>query len=105
MSLLPGEKKTIRVEIERRRFDGDVSCWLEGLPDGVKAEQLVLPSGKTEGPIELTIPPGAAPRKLTATLAAKGQHVETSRTVDIVIDAPLASLRFLPIKPAHNPCG
>jgi serine/threonine protein kinase len=105
LSLLPGDKQSVKVEIQRQRLDGDVTCWLDGLPEGVKADRIVLPTGKSEGTIELAISADAPPQKATANLKAKGQNIETSVPVDIAITAPLASLRILPMAPKTLKAG
>jgi serine/threonine protein kinase len=106
LSLVPGEKQQLRVTIERQRLDGDVSCSFEGLPDGVKAEPVVVPAGKSEATLDLAAADDAPTKKVTATLKAKCQNIETSVPVEVaILSAPLASLRLSPIAPRTLKAG
>lgn len=89
-----GEPATLRVEIDRHRVDGDVRCWIENLPEGLKAQEIVIPADKTRGTIELESTLKASAAKGTAVLKAKSGDVETQVDIPVSVMAAPASLRF-----------
>ncbi len=68
LNLGPGAMTPLFVKVERRGgFDGPVSFKLDGLPPGLKASELAVAKGLTEGVIVVSATPEAKPA--TATLA------------------------------------
>lgn len=65
------------VAIRRDGFDGPIEVGLEGLPDGVRAAGLTIPTGQTHGHLLVTADPGATATYSIANLYADAVVNET----------------------------
>lgn len=85
LTLKPGGKQAVAVEVERKNVAGDIVCWLDGLPDDVAAAQITLAAGQSKGTIEIATPAKAPARTIAATLKAKAGAVEADTPVRLAI--------------------
>jgi serine/threonine protein kinase len=104
-SLVPGEKAIVSFDIERQHCEGEVKCWLEGLPEGVKADPVTLPSHKSKSAIALEVSPRAPASKTTATLRATSGSVAASAPVTLTMGVAEASLHFTALAPQTLEAG
>jgi len=104
-SLVPGEKAIVSFDVDRQHCEGEVKCWLEGLPEGVKAEPVTLPSHKSKGAIALDVSPRAPASKTTATLRATSGSVAASAPVTLTMGVADASLHFAALAPQTLEAG
>ena len=75
VELKPGESKKVKVSIDRKGFDEDVKLTIDGLPEGVSAEEKSPTVKKGDKDIEVTIKAAeSAPaiEKKDATVKASG---------------------------------
>jgi hypothetical protein len=74
-----GDTAAIAVNAVRRDdFAGEIRLSVEGLPDGFRTSESIIPAGQNEGRLTITSPPGATPGVLSPTVvgtADVGKHV------------------------------
>ena len=74
LSLRGGATQVLEVvAIRRDGFDGDIDLTLEGLPEGVTAQGIRLPAGKSRGLLVVSAAEGAPRGRAMARLVARGK--------------------------------
>jgi pimeloyl-ACP methyl ester carboxylesterase len=92
-TLRAGEKDELPVHIERGDYNGPVDIRLEGLPTGVAAIPLVIPSDTSSGTLDIQTAPDAQPGRATARLlvVAGGQKTD-EREIALTVERAAAEL-------------
>ena len=94
---------TFPVQIARDNFDGPVTVRLDGLPAGVTADPVTIPTGKSEGEVLVIAAPGtqpvaAKPAKAVVEAAPGGKKVTAETPITFKVTdppKPLADVVFV----------
>jgi serine/threonine protein kinase len=98
LSMSSGEKKTLKIDVERKHLEGEIKCSLEGLPEGVSAEPVVIAADATSGTLTVVAAMSAATSTAKATVKAKCKDTEATTPVEIAVVARTPSIKFRPVE-------
>jgi hypothetical protein len=92
VELPPGATQKVPVVVRRLYYRGEIAVAAENLPDGVTADPLTIPEGKTDGELVLRAGSGAKEVKRAIKVVGTGGGLTGSADANLTVPAP--AVRF-----------
>jgi hypothetical protein len=92
LDLPPATTLKVPVAVRRSYYQGEIKVRAENLPDGVTAELLAIPEGKTEG--ELTLKAGESAKEIKKGVKLVGTGGDLTGSADTQLSVPKPEVRF-----------
>jgi len=80
-----GGRKLIIVRVERKEFRGSVRIRFEGLPDGIKAEDVTIADGKDIVEVPLVVSYGGGALKRELRIVASAANLQATTTLPVTV--------------------
>jgi hypothetical protein len=87
ITLVPGDTKTVELEVKREGYDGAIAIEFDGLPEGVTASAASIPAKTDRSSLSLTADVAAEPRVRSATIRSTGGSIKQTGHMIVRVDA------------------